>query len=149
MAQHIRQVVPVAVKIITNYIPNVYKVYDISGDILASDDVLTSKLNVGDKIEYLLQISGNKEHCKILEISPTEIKIDKIIGENDNKIFIFGKVVDDFQSLPKECIFTLNVCATQELHRLWLEQIIQSQQEQINYLFLSLAEKKCKIEPSS
>ena len=134
IAQQVKEVVPEAVT--TNnkeIIPNIYKLYDISGDVITTDDDLTSKLKVGDKIEYLLQTSESKEYCKILEISPTEIKIDKIISENDNKIFIFGKEVDDFHSLSKEYIFTLNVCATQELHR-----IIQSQQQQINDLQVKL-----------
>ena len=34
-----------------------------------------------------------------------------------NKIFVYGTEVDDFHTLAKEYIFTLNVCATQELHR--------------------------------
>ncbi|NBO50157.1 MAG: tail fiber domain-containing protein, partial [Chitinophagia bacterium] len=140
IAQQIRQVIPEAVKIINDYIPNIYKLYDVSGDIITTDDDLTNKLKVNDKIEYLLQSSGDKYHCKILEISPTEIKIDKVIGENDNKIFIFGKEVDDFHSLSKEYIFTLNVCATQELHRLLLaqKQIIELQQQKINELETNL-----------
>jgi hypothetical protein len=36
---------------------------------------------------------------------------------NDTKIFIQGTKVDDFHILAKDYIFTLNVCATQELHR--------------------------------
>jgi hypothetical protein len=35
----------------------------------------------------------------------------------DNKIFVSGTEIDDFHTLTKEYIFTLNVCATQELHR--------------------------------
>ena len=35
----------------------------------------------------------------------------------DNKIFVSGTEVDDFHTISKEYIFTLNVCATQELHR--------------------------------
>ena len=47
----------------------------------------------------------------------------------DNKIFIQGTKVDDFHILAKEYIFTLNVCATQELHRR-----IVSQDERIKEL---------------
>ena len=36
---------------------------------------------------------------------------------SDNKIFVSGTEVDDFHTISKEYIFTLNVCATQELHR--------------------------------
>jgi len=35
----------------------------------------------------------------------------------DNKIFVSGTEIDDFHTLTKEYIYTLNVCATQELHR--------------------------------
>ena len=61
------------------------------------------------------------------------VKVDEIIDETtfkfkaiddmkpleytDSKIFIHGTEVDDFHTLTKEYIFTLNVCATQELHR--------------------------------
>jgi len=48
---------------------------------------------------------------------------------NDTKIFIGGTKVDDFHILAKEYIFTLNVCATQELHRR-----IVSQEERIRQL---------------
>jgi hypothetical protein len=36
---------------------------------------------------------------------------------SDTEIFIQGTEVDDFHTLGKEYMFTLNVCATQELHR--------------------------------
>jgi len=53
--------------------------------------------------------------CKILEITSSYIKIDKSL--EDDKIFVYGKKVDDFHILNKDCIFTLNVSATQELHK--------------------------------
>ena len=30
----------------------------------------------------------------------------------DNEIFVYGTEIDDFHTLSKEYIFTLNVCAT-------------------------------------
>ena len=58
---------------------------------------------------------------------------------NGNKCFIYGKEVNDFHTLSKEYIFTLNVCATQELCKL-----IQQQQIIINDLQnrLSILENK-------
>jgi hypothetical protein len=55
---------------------------------------------------------------------------------NDNKIFVSGTEVDDFHTISKEYIFTLNVCATQELHRRMEAQkvVIQSQEERIKEL---------------
>ena len=55
---------------------------------------------------------------------------------SDNKIYIQGTEVDDFITITKDYIFTLNVCATQELHRRMETQkvVIQSQEERIKEL---------------
>ena len=77
-----------------------------------------------------------------------EIEVYKIINEltfeikdldkefTNNKIFVYGTYVDDFQILSKNHIFTLNVGATQELYRQIKEQedIINSQEERMNIL---------------
>ncbi len=47
-------------------------------------------------------------------------KVDKVIDGSD--IFVDGKIVDDFNILDKNCIYTLNVSATQQLHRIIMEQ---------------------------
>jgi hypothetical protein len=60
------------------------------------------------------------------------IEIDKEI--NTEKIFIYGKEIKDFHSLKKDYIFTLNVCATQELYK-----IIQRQETIINDLIRRIA----------
>ena len=59
-----------------------------------------------------------------MEISDEYIKVDKNI--KNTQCFIYGKEVEDFHTLSKEYIFTLNVCATQELHR-----IIQKQETEL------------------
>jgi hypothetical protein len=41
----------------------------------------------------------------------------KVIIYTDSRIFVSGTEVDDFHTLDKSYIFTLNVCVTQELHR--------------------------------
>ena len=52
-----------------------------------------------------------------------------------DKIFIHGTEIDDFHTLSKEYIFTLNVCATQELHRR-----IKSQEQRIKELETKIAD---------
>ena len=47
------------------------------------------------------------------------IIVDKVIDGSD--IFINGKIVDDFNILDKNYIYTLNVSATQQLHRIIME----------------------------
>ena len=51
-------------------------------------------------------------------------------------MFVIGSKVDDFHTLNKDYIFTLNVCATQELYKLIQQQniIIQDLQNRISIL---------------
>jgi len=59
-------------------------------------------------------------HLSIIEKYDKNIIVDKIIDGSD--IFINGKIVDDFNILDKNYLYTLNVSATQQLHRIILEQ---------------------------
>ena len=93
-------ILPEAVKLNQDFIPNIYKVFDLSGDIITTDEDLTSILNVDDYIQIINQENESKESFKILEISSTHIKIDKTI--NGDKCFIYGKQVNDFHTLSKE-----------------------------------------------
>ena len=130
IAQQIKEVLPDAVKDDNKeIIPNIYKFYTISNDIITTNENLRDKLKVGDKIQYFLEKSKEmRELAIILEITDSYIKIDKSYESNE-KIFIYGSEVSDFHSISKEYIFTLNVCATQELYR-----IIQQQSSIINDL---------------
>ncbi len=60
--------------------------------------------------------------------------IDEDIDGDD--CFVFGYCIDDLHGLDKSYIYTLNVCATQELHRRMETQniIIKSQDERIKEL---------------
>ena len=93
-----------------------------------------------------------KCYCK--DNNEIDVKVTEIIDEltfkirnlkkgyTDNKIFVYGTQVDDFHTLDKTYIFTLNVCATQELHRRIEAQkvIIQSQEERIKDLETKIAQ---------
>ena len=77
---------------------------------------------------------GKEDLFKITNVNSNVIEIDKEI--NTEKIFVYGKEVNDFHSLKKDYIFTLNVCATQELYKLIQQQniIIQDLQNRITIL---------------
>ena len=51
----------------------------------------------------------------------TNIIVDNVV--DGSEIFINGKIVDDFNILDKNYIYTLNVSATQQLHRIIMEHI--------------------------
>jgi hypothetical protein len=98
---------------------------------------------IGDFADYIITLPSQKtkviikvnDNIKCIDDNGNEVlvKVDEVIDEitfkikaiddmkpleyTHDKIFIHGTEVEDFHTLSKEYIFTLNVCATQELHR--------------------------------
>ena len=70
-----------------------------------------------------------KRFVKVIEIIDNySFKIDKELKE-DEKIFIYGKKVNDFKRLDYESLYCLNIAATQELYK-----IINNLQKRIEIL---------------
>ena len=87
---------------------------------------ISNTLNIGDEISLITDKDG-KRNYNIIDINSNQFKIDKDI-EGSNCL-VYGTKVNDFHTLDKSYIYTLNVCATQDLYKL-----IQQQQEQIDDL---------------
>jgi hypothetical protein len=125
IAQQIKEVIPEAVTITTSTIPNIYKICDCNDNII---NIENNILKVNDKITIITENNNedSKETYNIIEIIPelNQIKIDKNLATSN--CFVYGTEVNDFHALNKDYIFTLNVCATQELYKL-----IQEQKNQI------------------
>ena len=117
MAQQIREVIPEAISIQTSYIPNIYSVADYSNNVITLSSQPTKVIiKVDDKIKCYDK--DNKELLvEVVEVIDDLTFRIKDIEYSDTKIFVYGTFVDDFHTLNKDYIFTLNVCATQELHR--------------------------------
>jgi hypothetical protein len=126
IAQQVKEVIPRAVELVKDIIPNIYKRAICDSNIITLENDVSQELNINDNIKIYDEF-GNDNMYNILEINENVIKIDKDI--NTSNIFVFGKEVDDFHTLKKDYIFTLNVCATQELYKL-----IQKQNEIIEEL---------------
>jgi hypothetical protein len=91
-----------------------------------------------DVVGKLIQLSELGKY-KIVLVEDEYIEVEKYIESvdiPDGDNMVYGYEVDDFHTLKKEYIFTLNVCATQELHRRMEAQniIIKSQDERIKEL---------------
>ena len=108
----------------TNYIPNVYD----NADIFNKHVILSTKSTNDFVVESLNDISLCK--MRFLDSKKNEIirTIDKIISENtftiteaidtsDNKIFVYGQLVDDFYSVNHTSIFTITTAAVKEIDR--------------------------------
>jgi hypothetical protein len=147
IAQQIREVLPDAVSIEPSYIPNIMLLADYDNCIITLPSQPTNVIiKLNDKIKCFGK--DNYYELEVIEIiDELTFKIKQYEGDKlnpdvegvvgaegdfkytDNKIFVSGTEVDDFHTISKEYIFTLNVCATQELHRR-----IKSQDERIKEL---------------
>ena len=139
IAQQIKDVIPDAVKIQTEFIPNILLIADynfIENIItLPSNTINNANFNVPLKIKCY-DMYDNIIIVEVIEvINSNTFKIESIKYDN-NKIFVYGTEVKDFHALNKEYINTLNVCAVQELHRkIVLQQSeIRDLNEKINVL---------------
>jgi hypothetical protein len=136
IAQQIRDVIPEAVSIQTSYIPNIYLVADYSNNVITlPSQPIKVVIKVNDKIKCYDK--DNKELLvEVIEVIDDLTFRIKDIEYSDTEIFVYGTFVDDFHTLDKTYIFTLNVCATQELHRRMEAQslLIQSQDDRIKDL---------------
>ena len=112
IAQQVKEVIPEAVVFIETVIPNIYK------NCICEDKRIYVEIPI-DRLGRYIEISGYGKY-KITKIEPDYIEVindmhSKDIPDGEN--FVYGYEVKDFHTINKEYIFTLNVCATQELHR--------------------------------
>jgi hypothetical protein len=131
IAQQIREVIPEAISIQKSYIPNIMLLADYDNNIITLP-LQPTKIIIKENDKIKCYDKDNKE---------INVEVDEIIDDvtfriktletpyTDNKIFVSGTEIDDFHTVDKSYIFTLNVCATQELHRK-----ILSQEERIKEL---------------
>ncbi len=123
ITQQIKEVLPDTIGIEPNYIPNIMLLTDYDNEIISLPSQPTKVIiKLNDKIKcYDKDNQGiNVEVIEIIDeltfkIKHEEYRID--FKYTDNTIFVSGTEVNDFHTISKEYIFTLNVCDTQELHR--------------------------------
>ena len=112
IAQDVKEVLPMAVSLQKNIIPNeMRKLTDINWN----DTTLSTDLSDCSGVKYRFYVSNDENEIK-----------KEVIGNSDNsftfdisynKVFCYGKEVDDFHTLDKNKLFALNFSATQELDR--------------------------------
>jgi alpha-tubulin suppressor-like RCC1 family protein len=115
IAQQIGEVIPNAVSVQSECIPNIFmdaRVQD--KNMLIFDVNVSDKICMGDKIHVVLG-NGDKVYCDVLQVSDMVVKVNEVFGEE--KVFVYGTVVNDFHTLDKSYVYTLNVCATQDMYR--------------------------------
>jgi hypothetical protein len=134
IAQQIKEIIPDAVHTTKEVIANIYKtclIYN-KREIYYS---IPQDVAIDTEVHILDKEGGEKgKRYKIKEIYDDYFVIDEDIDGDD--CFVYGYMVNDLNGLDKSYIYTLNVCATQELHRRMEAQnvIIKSQEARIKEL---------------
>ena len=131
IAQEVAQVIPEAVSKTKGIIPNIYKFCDVVDNRKIYFN-LPQDLPIDTPISITKDELGEGKIYKIKEIYNDYFVIDEDLEYSP--AFVKGYEVDDLHNVKKDMIFSLNVSATQELHK-----IIMEQKNKINDLETRLA----------
>ena len=150
IAQNIREIIPEATRITDRLIPNVLqncrcdidKIYINIPDIqvghklnIRYDELDNDGVKTGATAGVNLLVKEIHDDYILLENMPN-YEDNGMIPKSITECFVYGYEVDDFINIRKDYLFTLNVSATQELHKIIMEQQnqITEQQNQIDML---------------
>ena len=116
IAQQIKDVLPHAVTLSQQSVPDIYDIADISGINMYLRNKTFDFTDASANVEVISRNSGK------LDISasfypPNTITLHTPFQQDMSDIFVYGRKVNDFHVLDKNAIFTVNVAATQELDR--------------------------------
>jgi hypothetical protein len=116
IAQQIKEVLPYAVSLQSHPIPDIYDLADVSGTTVTLRTKTFSYSDVSATVNMILQETG-KQDVSANFLPPNTIQLHQPFQQDVSQAFVYGRKVDDFHTLDKDVIFTINVAATQELDR--------------------------------
>jgi len=114
-AQQIKKIIPNSVSLNTDVIPNIYCRAKLTNRCIVQ--LINSKHNIQEFSIILLYYNNISYRENVVSIlNDTTFKIENKAGIPNTEIFVYGEIVRDFHTLDKNYIYTLSVCAIQELH---------------------------------
>ena len=127
IAQEVREVMPHAIGIVTDILPNIMlfgtSIVDSSNNYILTIpdfDTATLELDASNNIYPKLKIIDENDKDIIVNIkeviSTTQIKVESDESMQD-EIFIYGQEVDNVHTIVKDKIFTTGISALQEVDR--------------------------------
>ncbi len=142
-AQEVEAVYPQAISKQTNFIPSIYSVadglsFDEANQTLRIMMAKAHGLIIGDKVKLISSTSGEKPGI-VTTVDGNSFTVANWTEKTD-KLFVFGKEVNDFRIVDYDRLFTLNLSATQELFKM-----IDDQKKMIDMMKTQEEESKKKI----
>ena len=109
IAQQIEKVYPQAVHKGTGNVPDIFRPAATADGWIE----LSTDLKVGEQVALVTE--QGQSAWEVLEVQPGRFRT--AFKSKENKLFVYGRFVNDFLSVDYEAIAMLNVSATQELKR--------------------------------
>jgi len=118
IAQQVRSVLPYSTGLIKDCIPDIYQLGDRVDDLVTLRDSTFSFNEPSGNVKFIHK-KGGDAIIPVNFISSNQLQIldTSKLDNNESEIFVYGREVEDFHTLNKDAIFTVNVAATQELDR--------------------------------
>ncbi len=118
IAQQVEKVFPQAVSKVTDVVPDIYAlaekvVFDETNKTLRCSLLKSYDIKVGEKIEFVHPKEG-KIKAEVIEVSDNSFTV-KDWQQPTDKIFVYGREVNDFRSVDYEAISMLGISAIQQL----------------------------------
>ncbi len=119
IAQELEQLVPEAVGLSKDIIPDIYALAQnarLEGGALRLSMEKPHDLKVGDKVRLM---AGDHQEELLVQATPsaTAFTVSGWTHGAPEKVFVYGREVNDFHSVDYDHLFTMNISATQELAR--------------------------------
>ncbi|MAR50791.1 MAG: hypothetical protein CMD18_00025 [Flavobacteriales bacterium] len=123
IAQEVRKILPTAINIVKDMIPNEMRILEN----ISWEEIIDGSNNTYKLTNDLHDVNGVKYRFYVSnDPSGNDEVMKEIVGNSDNtftfeekwnNVFCYGKEVDDFHTIDKQSLFALNFSATQELDR--------------------------------
>jgi hypothetical protein len=117
VAQDIESVFSNAVQKIKKYIPNIYEIANISGDVVTLVHAKTEQITVNHSLPTILKMYDpeNREIIVPIHSILNDKQIRLVHPLRETSLFVYGQEIDDFLAIDKDAIFTLSVSALQHI----------------------------------
>ena len=109
IGQQIEKVFPQAVTRVTDVVPDIYQQASIRDGWVA----LATNLKKGERVKLVTET--DEDVCEVLEVTPDKFRV--AFEQEEDKVFVFGREVNDFLTVDYDAISMLNVSATQQLKK--------------------------------